>query len=224
MAMNDRSIILERLQSANESRSRTAHPGPAAPPAAGNLNGKARLDRFIAEAEKQYASIADISSLDDLPAHVSGWLRNQNLPQQCVIAPILEDLGWQETKDGSVEVRSGAARTSDMVGVSLALGAAAETGTVLMVADGATPTSLNFVPDVEIIVVSKKDIEAGMEGCWQKLREWKKRTGKMPRVANYITGPSRTADVEATMVLGAHGPRRLHLVLVDEQAPWPENR
>ena len=75
-----------------------AHPGPAAPPAAGNLNGKARLDRFIAEAEKQYASIADISSLDDLPAHVSGWLRNQNLPQQCVIAPILEDLGWQETR------------------------------------------------------------------------------------------------------------------------------
>ena len=52
-----------------------------------------------------------------------GWLRNQNLPQQCVIAPILEDLGWQETKDGSVDVRSGAARTSDM-GVSLALGAA----------------------------------------------------------------------------------------------------
>ena len=63
MAMNDRSIILERLQSANESRSRTAHPGPAAPPAAGNLNGKARLDRFIAEAEKQYASIAISAAL-----------------------------------------------------------------------------------------------------------------------------------------------------------------
>ena len=102
-----------------------------------------------------------------------------------------EDLGWQETKDGSVEVRSGAARTSDMVGVSLALGAAAETGTVLMVADGATPTSLNFVPDVEIIVVSKKDIEAGMEGCWQKLREWKNAPAQCR--GSPITSPARPA-------------------------------
>lgn len=219
--MNDRAVILERLKSANATRERTPHPGAAVPPKAGSLTGKARLDRFIDQATAQYASIAEIGSLDDLPAHLSALLRGQNLPAECVIAPMLAGLAWSE---GAVSVREGAALTSDMVGVSLAYAAAAETGTVMMIADGATPTSINFVPDVEVIVVSKADIEAGVEGCWEKLRGWKGQGKPMPRAVNFITGPSRTADVEATMVLGAHGPRRLHLVLMDERSPWPGNR
>jgi L-lactate dehydrogenase complex protein LldG len=38
----------------------------------------------------------------------------------------------------------------------------------------------------------------------------------MPRNVNWITGPSRTADIEQTLLLGAHGPQRLHIVIVDE--------
>ena len=91
-----------------------------------------------------------------------------------------------------------------------------------MVADGATPTSLNFVPDVEIIVVSKK-ISRLHGRLLAETEEWKTHWHNATGRQLYYR-PIRTADVEATMVLGAHGPRRLHLVLVDEQAPWPENR
>jgi L-lactate dehydrogenase complex protein LldG len=39
----------------------------------------------------------------------------------------------------------------------------------------------------------------------------------LPRTVNFITGPSRTGDIEQRIVLGAHGPRRLHIVVVDDR-------
>ena len=38
--------------------------------------------------------------------------------------------------------------------------------------------------------------------------------GQMPRTVNWITGPSRSADIEQTLLLGAHGPQRLHVIVV----------
>ena len=40
--------------------------------------------------------------------------------------------------------------------------------------------------------------------------------GDMPRALNFISGPSRTGDIEQTIVLGAHGPCRVHLILIGE--------
>jgi len=217
MAASDRTLIFDRLRKAGEGRIKAPHPGRATPPKMGSLSGKKKIDRFVEQASQQYATVDTLSSLDDLPRYLTKWLRRQNLPQEVVIAPILEHLDWQDTK--SVTTRTGAATTADMVGVSMAYGAAAETGTVMMISGEQTPTTLNFVPDVEIIVLSKKDISAGMEGCWDQLRAYKDKTGQMPRAVNYITGPCRTADVEATMVLGAHGPRRLHRLLFVEASP-----
>jgi L-lactate dehydrogenase complex protein LldG len=41
----------------------------------------------------------------------------------------------------------------------------------------------------------------------------------MPRTVNWITGPSRTADIEQTLLLGAHGPQRLHILIVNDLDP-----
>jgi L-lactate dehydrogenase complex protein LldG len=43
----------------------------------------------------------------------------------------------------------------------------------------------------------------------------------LPRTVNLITGPSRTGDIEQRIQLGAHGPRRLHIVLVEDAPPQP---
>jgi L-lactate dehydrogenase complex protein LldG len=222
MGASDRTLIFDRLRQAGQGRIKALHPGKASPPKMGSLSGKKKIDRFVEQAVQQYATVDTLPSLDNLPEYLTKWLRQQNLPQEIVIAPILEDLDWQDNP--SIRIRTGAATTADMVGVSMAYGAAAETGTVMMISGENTPTTLNFVPDVEIIVLSKKDISAGMEGCWDQLRAYRDEIGQMPRAVNYITGPSRTADVEATMVLGAHGPRRLHLLLIDEASPWRKNR
>lgn len=217
---NDRAEIFARLKAANEGREKTPHPGLAKPPERASHKGQSKIDKFKDEATKQYATITELAHYDDLPNFMATWLRGQNLPQEFVLAPILADLKWD--KENTITPRQGVATTADMVGVSLAFGAAAETGTVMMISGQNTPTTLNFVPDVEVIVLSKADIAAGLEGCWEKLRDYKK-SNLMPRAVNFITGPSRTADVEATMVLGAHGPRKLHIVIVDEKSPWQKN-
>jgi L-lactate dehydrogenase complex protein LldG len=58
-------------------------------------------------------------------------------------------------------------------------------------------------------------IVRGMEDAWKLLRD---EVGRMPRAVNFVSGPSRTADIEQTIVLGAHGPYRVHIVLVGEPA------
>ena len=94
-----------------------------------------------------------------------------------------------------------------------AFGAAAESGTLMLVSGADNPTTLNFLPDTHIVVIDAKDVAGDYETLWRRLRE-KFGDGVMPRTVNFITGPSRSADIEQTLILGAHGPRRLHVMVV----------
>ena len=96
------------------------------------------------------------------------------------------------------------------------LAAIAETGTLMLVSGADTPTTLNFLPDTHIVVLRAGQVVAGYEDGWDLVRA---RAGgdpaSWPRTVNLITGPSRTGDIEQRIQLGAHGPRRLHVVLVE---------
>jgi L-lactate dehydrogenase complex protein LldG len=85
-----------------------------------------------------------------------------------------------------------------------------------MLTSGAdNPTTLNFLPDTHIVVLQASDIAGDYETLLGRLRE-RYGAGTMPRTINWITGPSRSADIEQTLILGAHGPRRLHVIVVKE--------
>ena len=64
------------------------------------------------------------------------------------------------------------------------------------------------MPENHFVVVLVGDIAGSYEECWSKLRSTYGE-GRMPRTVNLISGPSRTADIEQTIVMGAHGPRTL---------------
>jgi L-lactate dehydrogenase complex protein LldG len=74
-----------------------------------------------------------------------------------------------------------------------------------------TPATASLLPETHIAVVSRSRILAGMEDAWDLLR---REIGSMPRAVNFISGPSRTADIEQTVTLGAHGPYRVHVMLI----------
>jgi L-lactate dehydrogenase complex protein LldG len=114
-----------------------------------------------------------------------------------------------------LSLRRGAARGSDHVSITGAFAAIAETGTLVMASGPDHPVSLNLLPDTHIVVLREADIVGGYEEVWAKLRQHYGKD-RMPRTVNTITGPSRTGDIEQAIELGAHGPRRMHIVVVSE--------
>lgn len=188
-------------------------------PARGQVSRDQLIDLFCAEATRINATIDRTNHFDNVPNAVGAYLREHQLPATIKIAPHprLKDLDWQQKT--SLMVADGRADGDDPVSVSLALGGVAETGTLVMASGPDTPTSLNFLPLDHIIVLDADDLAGDYEAVWAKLRAKATAEGKpgeMPRTVNWISGPSRTADIEQTLLLGAHGPQRLHIIIVDK--------
>ncbi len=188
-------------------------------PVRGKDAGAAATDRFQAEAERVSATVARVKSLDDLPGAVADYLAAQNLPASVRMTPDprLQAAPWDKT---TISISEGPAQGEDTAGVSHAFGAVAETGSLVFTSGPESPTTVNYLPPVHIAVLRASDISGAFEDIWSRLRA--ERQGAeggdrfMPRTVNWITGPSRTADIELVLFLGIHGPKNLHIVIIDD--------
>jgi L-lactate dehydrogenase complex protein LldG len=180
-------------------------------PARGQLADAARIDLFVRMVESAAGTVERITEPADIPAAVAAFLRRHNLPLAVRHGddPQLAALPWQR---GLLEVRRGASDGNDLAAISHAFAAVAETGTVVLVSGPDNPTTLNFLPDIHIVVVGAADVAGDFESVMARLRDGFG-PGALPRAVNMITGPSRSADIEQTLILGAHGPRKLHVIL-----------
>jgi len=192
-----------------------AHRRNRVPARAAALDVNGRIDLFVAMAEEVQTSVTRVASEAEVPAEVARYLAAENLPAELVMAPdpALDAIPWQERP--LLNIRRGRAEPGDAVSLAPCLAAVAETGTLMLVSGPETPTTLNFLPDTEIVVLRAGQVVAGYEDGWDLVRA----RGAMPRTINFITGPSRTGDIEQRIQLGAHGPRRLHVVLIEDDAP-----
>lgn len=181
-------------------------------PARGQGDAAARLALFRDEAERVSADVTELESVHQIPATIANYLRDRNLPARlrCGSDPYLAALSWEAT---GLQIENGRAAPSDLVCVSHAFGGVAETGTLVLVSGRENPTTLNFLPDTHIVILKAADIVGDYESIWQKLR-MAYGNGLMPRTVNFITGPSRSADIGHSLLLGAHGPRTLHIIVV----------
>jgi len=159
-------------------------------------------------------SVDEAASLEEVPARIAAWLQRENLPARLVQAPALSDgLDWARTP--TVEVKTGTADGTEDTSVTPVFAAVAETGTLVLLSDPTTPTGLNFLPENHVAVVRRSQVVGPLEDAWSQLRS-ARTGGDMPRTVNLITGPSRTGDIEQRIQMGAHGPRRLHVIVVDD--------
>lgn len=165
-------------------------------------------ERFLERLEKASATADRVASFAEIPEAVARYL--DDMPDVRLRVgghPDLRGLTWPS----AWQVAEGPADAADWpVSVARAFAGVAETGSLVMPSSPERPTSLNFLPDVHIIVLRESEIVDYMEAVWPRLLA---EIGPLPRAVNFITGPSRTADVEQTLQLGAHGPRRLHILL-----------
>lgn len=171
--------------------------------------------RFVEKARLAAAS-AEVVARPQVGEAISRWLREHNLPQQLRhgMDERLAAIRWPE--HGGPQIAIGRSDGSDLTGLSHAFAGVAETGTLMLVSGQDNPTTLNFLPENHIVLVEAKDIAANYETVWSRLRE-KYGEGRLPRTVNMVTGPSRSADIEQTLILGAHGPVRLHILVVEDQ-------
>ena len=186
-------------------------------PARGQLPPQERVKLFAEMVEAAAGTAATLPSADDVPAAVAALLRRHNLPMQIRRGddPRLAALPWGNER--TLEVSAGASDGHQLVSVSHAFAGVAETGTLVMASGPDNPTTLNFLPDTHIVVVDAKDIAGDYETVWARVREIFG-IEALPRAINLITGPSRSADIAQILILGAHGPRRLHVLIVGDAA------
>ena len=170
------------------------------------------LHLFQTALEKGGAKTIRLQTLEDIPEAVASALRDHNLASRIRVGndPIFDGLRAQP---GVIEVLSGPADPADAVTLSHAFAGAAETGTLFLKSGPDNPSTLNFMPEHHFVVILAADIQGSYEECLAKLREVLGDRG-MPRTVNLISGPSRTADIEQTIVMGAHGPKNLVAFIV----------
>jgi L-lactate dehydrogenase complex protein LldG len=187
-----------------------AHPRQLIP-ARSQVPHLAQIDLFIANVEREFGSVARVDGTAAVPEAVAFYLAAQNLPSDIVIAPHpeLRAMPWGDRP--LLRLREGRAVASDAVSVQQAFAAIAETGTLMLPSAPERPTTLNLLPDTAIVVLQAERVVGAYEEAWDLLR---REMGAMPRNVMLVTGPSRSADIEQALELGAHGPRRLHVVLV----------
>jgi L-lactate dehydrogenase complex protein LldG len=164
--------------------------------------------RFRLRAGAGSSTVESVAALSDAPAAVARYLAAQRLPKRGCVWPALEGLDW---RGAGLEFAARAARGDDPVGVSGVFCAIAETGTLMLCSGPSTPATVSLLPETHVAIVPVGRIVAYMEDGWDLARV---ELGELPRAVNFVSGPSRTADIEQTVVLGAHGPYRVHIVLV----------
>lgn len=185
-------------------------------PERGQLPPVERLDLFIAMATRADATVTRLKAYADVPQEAAAFLRERNLPAAIRMGrdPRMADLDFSGT---ALTVTTGPSEGDDLASLSHAMGGIAETGTLVLTSGPDNPTSLNFLPEYHLVVLDAADVAGDMEAVLARIRE-RHGKGEMPRSVNFVTGPSRSADIEQTLLLGAHGPRSLHIVVVGEPA------
>ncbi len=200
-------------------RTRMARPPRHLIPARSRIPHADQVALFMRNLEKEFATVQRVPSAEEVPAAVAAYLASQNLPPAFAMAPHpeLEALPWDSRPMLKPEARRGA--PSDQASLQHGFAGIAETGTLMLPSAPDRPTTLNLLPDTAMVLLRTSRIVGAYEEAWDLLRADNRdeRTGGfMPRNVMLVTGPSRSADIEQTLELGAHGPRRLHVFLLDD--------
>ena len=211
--MNARDKILGRIRNAQARQTTAAHaetisshlaqhPRGPLPPSPDDL-----VECFRERALKLSSDVLEAKDRMEVPALLARYLDESKLPMRGVCWPSLAGLPWSTA---GLEMQSRPATNQDLVGVTGAFCAIAETGTLMMLSGAETPAAASLLPETHVAVLDPQRIVATMEDAWDLMRMECK---QLPRAVNFISGPSRTADIEQTVTLGAHGPYRVLLIL-----------
>jgi L-lactate dehydrogenase complex protein LldG len=92
----------------------------------------------------------------------------------------------------------------------------AQTGSILVTSRSAGGRALSVLPPHHVVIATTDQLLPDLPAAFELL--YSKYGDRYPSFAGFITGPSRTGDIERILVLGAHGPRALTIILVEQES------
>ena len=200
-------------------RERMAQPPRHLIPARSQVSRPEQIALMVRNIEKEFGTVIRVPDSGEVPEAVASYLAGQNLPSSFVMAPHPELRAIPWSSRPLLLVREGRAEATDLVSLQHGFAGVAETGTLMLPSAPERPKTLNLLADTAIVVLRSSRVVGAYEDAWDLLRAERQDAlsgGFMPRNVMFVTGPSRSADIEQTLELGAHGPRRLHVVLIED--------
>jgi L-lactate dehydrogenase complex protein LldG len=174
------------------------------------------VQRFIDRARDMESTVERVADADAIPAAVARYVDSLELPPALAAQRSHAGVCWPEFaaldwRGAGLAIEARPTVGEDRVGITGAFAAIAETGTLVIVSGAETPTATTLLPDTHVAILRADRIVAAMEDAFALLR---RELRALPRAVNLISGPSRTGDIEQTIVLGAHGPFRVHIIVL----------
>jgi L-lactate dehydrogenase complex protein LldG len=216
--MNERDAILARIREALSVPARTAHGLPGNKPGtaidrvlpAVPTTPEEQWTRFETEARDLRAETACFGSVAEMQTALrslqaaEGWARVAS-HRGCLTESAVAGLGlpvvWVDDAPAPAVLE-----TCD-VGITECDGLVAQTGSVVLTSRSAGGRALSVLPPHHVVLARREQLVGGLPEALARLE----RTygGHYPSMISFVTGPSRTGDIERILVLGAHGPKRL---------------
>jgi L-lactate dehydrogenase complex protein LldG len=172
------------------------------------------IEDFRRYAAEEAATSERVAGPDDVPQAVARYLTERELPMQAIAVGEIISGGVDWGRAGELDIVDRPIRADGDTVVTGCYAGLAEAGAVVTVSSAACPNELQFLAATHIVVVPTGRILADYGAFWVLVGN--EFAAGMPRSMNWIVGPSRTADLGVPSRLGAHGPARLHLLIVDD--------
>ena len=191
------------------------------------------LDRFGREFERVAGVLHRVGAVDEVPGVVARIAAERGMrkivawPAATLGLDVVSPLAAQGLEAAAMPGVEVDARERDQLraiaaaadlGVTAADVAIAETGTLVLVSGAGRPRSTSLLPACHVAVFDRDTLVESLLQMGLVLEAWHEGAEPSWRGAaiNFITGPSRTADIELTLTRGVHGPREVHAVFVEQ--------
>ncbi|GGK79975.1 hypothetical protein GCM10007941_32740 [Amphritea balenae] len=179
-----------------------------------------QVELFKAMATEAVAELIELDNIALVPQACADWLKTRHIDQLISASSSeINSLDWSPLLNADVDRVERVAQAGDIASLTSSFAGIAETGTLMLHSGPDSPTTLNFLPDNHLVILRRSTIVGVYEEAWKKVRAAFGGTESgltLPRTVNMITGPSRSADIEQKLQMGAHGPKTLVIFLIND--------
>jgi len=186
------------------------------------LPGTDVITAFLANVLINFGSIAVASNRSEAVKQVGSYLFEKYRSRKLLAGsdPRLAAMPW---RDAGLLPRFGIAEDGEMASLSYARLGVAETGSIVTFTGKANPSANNLLVENHIVILDVEDLVTSLDEVWTRIEALPAKEQR-PRGINIISGPSSTADIEMHLVMGAHGPRNWHVILLGDVPEGAQDR